>query len=439
MTTVFKQRLTHELARCRRSQTECAVHLIDFDHFKDVNDTLGHAVGDALLRSVADRLKSQLRGCDTLARLGGDEFAVIQAEPTNDTAAALLAQKLVDELVRPFSIDGHQIHVSASIGIAMCTGHQEGDEAIVRNADMALYQAKESGRNAYRLHTGRMSQELNERVGVAADLRRALERHELFLEYQPQVDGRTGRIVGLEALVRWRHPARGVLAPGQFIPVAELSGQIVELDRWVLRTALRQAQTWRASGLIVPRIAVNASALQFKAHGFEHALDAALRESGCAGSQLELEITESVLMSANERHDQLLQRLREKDIAIAIDDFGTGYSSFASLSQLQPDRLKIPHQFISRMLQGGSNRAIVAAIVSMAQAIGIDVVAEAVESSGQVNALLRQGCVVMQGFHFGPPQGADTIAALLHPPTTAPMFVRSEGARTRGRERRQAA
>jgi diguanylate cyclase (GGDEF)-like protein/PAS domain S-box-containing protein len=424
---LFKERLTHELTRCARGQTACAVHLVDLDHFKDINDTLGHAVGDALLRAVADRLKHQVRGGDTIARLGGDEFAVLQTDAQDATTATLLAQKLVDELAQPFAVEGHQIHVSASVGAAVSASDHES-EVLVRNADMALYQVKEDGRNGYRLHTDRMSDELTERVSIAADLRRALERNELFLEYQPQVDGRTGALVGLEALVRWHHPERGVLPPGVFIPVAELSGQIVELDRWVLRAALKQAQAWRSADLAVPRIAVNVSALQFKAHGFEATIDAALTESGCCGSQLEIEITESVLMSASERHDHLLQRLRDKGISIAIDDFGTGYSSFASLSQLRPHRLKIPHQFVSRMLTERSNRAIVDAIVGMANAIGIDVVAEAVEHPAQVQSLLRKGCIVMQGSHLGRPQTAAGISMLLHPTAASPRHASRSGA-----------
>jgi len=429
----FKERLNQEIARASgRGAKSFAVLVIDLDHFKDINDTLGHSVGDALLQALAAQLKAQIRGSDMLARLGGDEFAVLQTDLGDATGARIFAEKLLATLRRPTVIDGHEIRITATIGIDIHAGRKVEPDTMLRNADTALYRAKENGRNAWRLHTRSMDRELRERVTLADDLKRALERDELYLEFQPLVDGRDGRLRSLEALVRWGHPTRGTLLPSVFIPVAEQAGLILDIDRFVLRAACRQIEAWQKAGLSVPRVAVNLSALGFRAERLEADIDAALAEAGLAPAQLALEITETALMSAPDRQDAVLKRLRKKGVAIAIDDFGTGHSCLAYLSHFRPDWLKIPVPFISRIMIDERDRAIVRAIVNVAQATGIGVVAEGVETAEQNRCLLDFGCNVMQGYLFARPMAADAIVGLLKAEAEAKALAAKDAASRHG-------
>jgi diguanylate cyclase (GGDEF)-like protein len=321
----FMDRLTQELARSARGGPMIAVHFLDLDHFKDVNDTLGHPVGDKLLTAVAERLTSNLRAGDTIARFGGDEFAILQTDVKDQSAAMLLAGKLIEQIAVPYTIDGHEIRTAASIGVVVAPGAAVEAEELLRNADTALYQAKDEGRGIYRLHTEAMGEAVRERVRIANDLRRALDSDEFVLEYQPQVSEPAGaRLWGLEALVRWQHPARGLLMPGQFLPVAESTGLIVSLDRWVLRAALRQIRQWIRQGLKPVRVAVNLSSAQFKTQDLEDELAAALAEFGVPAQYLEIEITESALIELSERDNALLRRLRDQGWASQSTISGPG-------------------------------------------------------------------------------------------------------------------
>ena len=410
---VFVASLEHAIADAMRRDSGIAAFYLDLDHFKDVNDTLGHPIGDRLLRLVAQRLCENVRASDTVARFGGDEFAVLMTDLHNPADAEIMAQRLVDAMEAPFLVDANAIHAGISIGIAV---HERGIEAetLLSHADVALYRAKSDGRHTYRFFNDAMDLEVRNRVNLADELRAAIAREEIFLVYQPQVDLGSGRITGLEALVRWRHPTRGVLAPGLFIPVAEHTGLIAPLGRWVLREACGQARRWLDHGLAPDRVAVNVSALQFKLAGeMMRQIDAVLAETGLPADMLEIELTESTLMETTRGHSGVLEALRERGVTIAIDDFGTGYSSLAYLRRFPVDRIKLAQEFIVDLETDQNDAVIVQAAIGIARTLGADMIAEGVETEQQLAMLKSWGCGAAQGYYFAPPMPAGDVTGLL--------------------------
>ena len=411
---VFTERLEAAFAACKRGSPGFAVLYFDLDHFKDVNDTLGHLLGDALLRAVADRVKGVLRADDVVARFGGDEFAVLQHHVSDLAAAGTLAAKICNIVAAPYVIDGNEIHVSASIGIAPYAPEVDRPEAMLIQADLALYRAKADGRNCYRFHSADLDRDVEERVTITEELRGALDRGELELHYQPQVALATGQIVGMEALMRWNHPARGLVPPSVFIPIAERTGLILSLGRWALDEACRQMKEWQAQGLTPKLMSVNVSGLQLRVSSdLERNIADSLARHGIAPSLLELELTESVLMEAVQQHSDCFDRLRRLGVRIAIDDFGTGYSSLHYLTTYRVNQVKIAQQLMSKVDSDSRNATVVRAAVGLAHDLGIGCIAEGVETEAQVKFLLSAGCEYAQGYYFSHPVDAQRAAKML--------------------------
>ena len=411
---VFVEALQHAIATTNRGEKSFAVLYLDLDHFKDVNDTLGHPVGDELLMAVADRLRANTRETDTVARFGGDEFAIIVANIRDPADAAILADKLIAAFAIPFSVHGSDIHSGASIGIAAYGAEGADAETLLSHADVALYRAKSEGRGGYRFFTDAMDTEVKSRVALGAELRIALDEGQLFLMYQPQVAIDSGRITGVEALVRWRHPQRGVLGPGLFIPIAEQIGIVAKLGHWVLWEACRQGKAWLDAGIAPVRISVNVSALQFRTpFALEADIAAALAQTGLPSRMLELELTESVLMEASSAHNDLLLRLSKTGVTVAIDDFGTGYSSLDYLRRFPINRIKIAQNFVTNMETTPDDATIIRATIGLARELNIDVIAEGVESQAQCDLLKEWGCGEVQGFLFARPLTAEDAGVAL--------------------------
>ena len=409
---VFLKEVQQAIARTERGEKGFAVLYLDLDRFKDVNDTLGHPVGDDLLCAVAERLRRNVRETDVVARFGGDEFAVIAASIDEPADAANLAVKLVTALGNPYSIQGNDIRCGVSIGIAVYDGSKP--ELLLSQADVALYQAKSDGRGGYRFFTDAMDTEVRTRVTVSAELREAIASGQLFLEYQPQIDAETGHIIGVEALARWRHPRRGVLSPREFVPVAETTGLIVPLDRWAKREACRQGKAWLDAGIPPIVISVNVSGAQFKrAVELEKDVAAVLAGSGLPPQLLELELTETVLMEASREHNDVLVRLRQSGVRLAIDDFGSGYSSLDYLRRFPVDRVKIAQEFVRLIASDPGSAAIVKATIGLARELGLVTIAEGVETVEQFDLLKAWGCRQMQGYYFSRPLAPGDVSILL--------------------------
>jgi len=411
---VFVAEVARAIERARRGERSFAVLYLDLDHFKDVNDTLGHPIGDRLLQSVAERLQANVRMIDMLARFGGDEFALLMADIGDPTDAGVLADKLLQIMLKPFLLDDNKIQSGVSIGIATYEPDAPGAEALLAHADVALYRAKSEGRHTYRFFTAAMDAEVHERVALTSELHAGIAAGQLFLAYQPQVDMETSRLIGLEALVRWNHPTRGVFLPGEFLPVAERSGLIVMLGNWVLRAACRQAQQWLETGVPLPPVAINVSALQFKApRELENEIESVLAETGLPPGLLEIEMTETALMGTSSGHDNVIERLRARGLRIAIDDFGTGYSSLLYLRSFPVDRIKIAQEFVKNIGIETNDTAIVKASIGLARELGIGVMAEGVETVEQLRLLHAWGCRQAQGFYFAAPMPAEDVLPLL--------------------------
>ncbi len=399
----FVERIEYELARSRGSSKTFAVLIIDLDHFKDVNDSLGHPVGDLLLRAAGERLRNATRPSDTVARIGGDEFAVLQpldAEGMDDVVA--LAKRILLDISAPYEIDGRQLNIGASIGVALAPYDGAEADQLMKNADLALYRAKADGRNDYRFFELAMDVEARSRHALEADLRKALAKGEFEVFYQTVYSFETGRICGAEALVRWRHPERGMVRPDQFISLAEELGLIVPIGEWVLRAACMEAAKWPAD----LKLAVNLSAAQFKRGNLVDAVRGALADSGLAAERLELEITESVLVTQNDHNLSLLRSLKQLGVAIVLDDFGTGFSSLSYLRMFPFDTIKIDRSFISDMSTRQDCAAIVAAVANLSRALGIRTTAEGVETREQFELLRAAGCTLAQGFMLSKPRPA---------------------------------
>jgi diguanylate cyclase (GGDEF)-like protein len=410
----FVARLNKAFAARERGAKPFALLYFDLDHFKDVNDTLGHPVGDALLRQVADRVQGAVRNGDLVARFGGDEFAVLQTDVSDPTDAGALAAKICEIIAVPYLIEGNNVHITASIGISLSTLNVVGPDAMLIQADLALYRAKEDGRNCHRFHSVDLDRQVQERVTIADDLRGAVDRGELELYYQPQVELISGRIIGFEALLRWNHPHRGRISPAVFIPVAERSGQIISLGRWVLNAACRQLRSWQDQGIPAVPMAVNISALQFKgSNDIERDIAASLNRWGIAPAMIEMELTESVLMEVTSQHRNRFENIRRLGIGIAIDDFGTGYSSLNYLTTYPVNRLKIAQELVFGVGSDPRNETVVRTAIRLADELGIEIIAEGIETEGQAMFLLSAGCKYGQGYYFSEAVNAECAARLL--------------------------
>ncbi len=420
---LFADRLRQNMTHSRRSGRTLAVMFIDIDHFKSINDTLGHTSGDELLLEMSYRLRHCVREEDTVARIGGDEFTVILSELRHPEDAASVAQKVLRAVQVPLTIGGMQIEVTASIGIALFPNDGSDPETLLRNADSAMYRAKESGRNNYQLCTNEMKLRAMDRLSLEARLRRAVSEQQLVLFYQPQVNLLTGRIVAMEALVRWNDPDRGLIQPGDFIPIAEESRLILPIGEWVLRTACRDMKEWQNMGIAPARVAVNLSARQFQQHDLVETVQAALQAGGLPPSALEIEITETTAMHDGEVSTGVMRDLRALGVSVAIDDFGTGYSSLSYLKGFPLSAVKIDRAFIDGIPHDESDVAIVSAVLGIARSLRLRVVAEGVETSEQFAYLRRIECDEAQGYYFSRPGTADDMTRLL---TGTPVLVRQQ-------------
>jgi diguanylate cyclase (GGDEF)-like protein/PAS domain S-box-containing protein len=422
---LFKDRLTQALLHARRYRTTLATLFLDLDRFKVINDTLGHNVGDLLLKSVADRLAESVRHSDSVsrsvekeenysfARLGGDEFTVLLTNLREVHDAGKVARRIVEAMAKPFSIEGNEIFVTVSVGIAIFPVDGDSVDALLKNADSAMYHAKEEGRNNFQFYSNTLNAAANERLILEGELRHAVDREEFVVFYQPQIDLRTGGIIGAEALVRWQHPQRGLLPPAEFLPAAMDTGLIRAIDEWVLRTACRHNQTWQQRGKMPVRISVNVSNSLFHGNTLLPVVAEALNQTGLTPACLELELTESIAMRNVDASIAMLTTLKAMGVLLSIDDFGTGYSSLSYLQRLPINMVKIDQSFIQEILTQARPAPIVRAIIAMAHSLNLLVLAEGVEQEAQRTLLLEQGCDQAQGYLFGRPMPADAFAALL--------------------------
>lgn len=403
---LFKDRLEQALAQARRNNALLAILLLDLDHFKDVNETFSHSVGDRLLKIVAKRLSACIRKSDTVARLGGDEFVILLNAVNSDQNVSHVAEKILTDIAETVVIDDSEILTTSSLGVVLFP-HDGGEaETLLKHADMAMYEAKEKGRNNYQFFSDEMNRQAIDRHQLEFKLRRALEREELTLNYQPQWDMQARRLVGLEALLRWTTEADGMIPPSRFIPVAEDTGLIRPIGEWVLLTACRQLKAWQQMGFADLRVAVNISARQFRQPDLVSKIDRILAETGLDAQFLELELTESYLMEDAHAAIRTLEFLKVRGIQLAIDDFGTGYSSLNYLKNFPIDRIKIDQSFVRDVTSNHDDAAIVGAIIAMAQSLDLDLVAEGVEGSEQLKFLLGHNCFTMQGYFFARPMPA---------------------------------
>ncbi|MBN6741742.1 GGDEF/EAL domain-containing response regulator [Acidithiobacillus ferrivorans] len=410
---LLQDRLGQAIEVARRQERPLAVMFLDLDRFKYVNDSLGHAVGDQLLQSVAQRLKSGLRHSDTISRQGGDEFIVLLPNIEHAEDAALSAGKILAALTPPHRIGEHEFHISVSIGISIYPDDGQDTEILLKSADAAMYYAKENGRNAYKFFEPEMNARVVRRQSIETELRRALERQEFVLHYQPVIHLLSGKTVGVEALIRWQHPEHGILLPDEFVPIAEECGLILPMGRWVLREACSQAQTWIQAGIPPLTVAINTSAFEFRGKNFVENIRATLAETGLAPHLLELEMTETVLMSDSASTNSVLNALVDMGIKLAIDDFGTGYSSLTYLRQYPVDALKIDQSFVRQMTSSTDSTSIVDAVINLGINLKKRTVAEGIETAEQHALLLALHCDEGQGYYFSPPVPAGEFAALL--------------------------
>ena len=410
---LVEDRISQAIIQASRHDAKMAVLFLDLDGFKHINDSLGHAIGDKLLQSVAGRLTDCVRGSDTVSRQGGDEFVVLLSEVKRPEDPAISARRILGSLAVPHQIESHDLHVTTSIGVSVYPDDGRDAETLIKNADTAMYQAKENGHQSYQFFKSAMNVRAVERQSIEESLRRALERHEFALQYQPKIDLKTGEISGAEALIRWTHPTRGPVSPAQFIPVAEDCGLIVPIGNWVLGEACRQAQAWLRAGLPLGTMAVNISAMEFRDEDFLEGVFAILKDTGLEAKYLELELTESVLMKRAEATQLILKALRERGVQVAVDDFGTGYSSLSYLRKFPIDALKIDQSFVRQITTAPDETTIVTAIISMARSLKLRVVAEGVETQGELEFLQAHHCDEAQGYYFGRPVVGERFAALL--------------------------
>jgi diguanylate cyclase (GGDEF)-like protein len=430
---LFNQYLVHAIGQAKRNRDRLAVVFVDLDRFKNVNDGLGHDAGDQALREIAARLRANLRESDVVARLGGDEFVILIENIGKGACLDQVTQKILACCAEPLKLRGQEFIVSASLGVSLYPDDADDAAALMKNADIAMYRAKDRGRNAAELYSPQMRHDAERRLQMESALRRALERDEFVLHYQPKVAIDSGHITGFEALVRWRHPQSGLVGPDKFIAAAEENGLIVPLGEWVLRTACRQAALWHQSGLRTGKVAVNLSARQFRAKGLLNTIRDVMEQTGLPPSLLELEITESVVMQDPDQAARLLDDLRNAGITLALDDFGTGYSSLSYLKRFPFDHVKVDRSFIRNLPDDAEDCAITKAIVAMAHSLKLKVIAEGVEHVAQHEFLAQLGCDELQGYLISRPVPRDDMERLLREgdarsPGTAPFQVaRSPG------------
>jgi diguanylate cyclase (GGDEF)-like protein len=405
--TLLNERLEQALAYARRGEI-VATHLLDLDHFKNVNDTLGHAVGDKLLQAVSKRLGSLVRETDTVARMGGDEFAIVQVALEQPADAATLATRVIEAISAPYDIDGHQVTIGTSVGIAIGPNDGTDPDQLMRNSDLALYRGKSEGRGVYRFFEPGMDYQLKARRALECDLRVALTEGQFVLYYQPVISLEHGNITGFEALIRWQHPERGLVAPNDFIPLAEEIGLIVRIGEWALRQACSTVAKWPGEATV----SVNISPAQFRSPGLVQAVLIALADSGLPAQRLELEITETVLLEDSEQTLSTLHRLRDLGVRIAMDDFGTGYSSLSYLQSFPFDRIKIDRSFVKDITSASGSLNIVRAVAAMAKGLGMAATAEGVETQEQLETVRSEGCTEMQGYLFSKPRPQHEIEKL---------------------------
>lgn len=406
---LFNDRAAQALAAAQANKRGCALLLLDLDHFQSINDSLGHNIGDQLLKAVADRLKLVIDPGVTLARLGGDEFAILSENCSQVGQAADLAQLVVDVLKEPYELDSHRLFSSASIGISLFPSDAQSAEQLLRNADAALFKAKSNGRSGYALYTEELTAHAQQRVETASELRRALEQDELKVYFQPVHDLFSDKMIGVEALVRWMHPQRGLVPPGEFIPIAERTGLIADLDMWVMRQSCQQMVRWLAEGKALEFVAVNVSSRLFAHRDMYQRVSQVLHDTGLEPSKLEVEVTESAVMDDPEVALEQLHRLRELGLRLAIDDFGTGYSSLLRLKRLPVQKLKIDQGFVAGLPNDDDDVAIVRVIIALARSMGMQIHAEGIEQSEQARFLLEHQCDMGQGYWYGRPVPAQDL------------------------------
>jgi len=411
--SLFQDRLDQALAQAKRHGRDLSLLFLDLDRFKDVNDTLGHASGDLLLQAVAERLRLCVRQSDTVARLGGDEFVVLLTSVKNERDGAIVAEKILEMLSEPIDLDGKAVFTSCSIGVVMSPHDGENAEALLKHADMAMYAAKDKGRNNFQFYSSEMNRNAYDRHLLEHKLRRAIEEEQFEVYYQPQWDMGSRTLIGLEALVRWMDPDEGMISPARFIPVAEESGLIRPLGEWVLRTACAQVQAWHEAGYQQVRVGVNISGRQFRQPDLVAMIDDILAETGLPAEYLELELTESYLMEDADATNRILAFLKVRGIELAIDDFGTGYSSLNYLKNFPIDRIKIDQSFVRDVTASRDDAAIVEAIIAMAESLELDVIAEGVETAEQLKFLQARGCQEMQGYFFARPMPVAEVSRYL--------------------------
>jgi diguanylate cyclase (GGDEF)-like protein len=410
---LLNDRLTQSIALAHRRQRKLALLFLDLDHFKYINDSLGHAMGDRLLSAVAKRLRECVRGSDTVSRQGGDEFVILLSQVMHPQDAATSADKILLALSKPYRIDEYDMSITASIGIVTYPDDGAEAEVLLKNADFAMYQAKDSGRNNYQFFKSDLNVTALERQAIENDLRHAIERKELVLHYQPKVNLASGAISGVEALLRWRHPLRGLLHPSQFMSVAEEFGLIVPIGRWVLREGCRQARAWQDSGLAPIRVAINVSAVELRTKQYVEGVRTVLKETGLGPRYLELELTETFLVQDTSSTVVVLEALKSMGVQLALDDFGTGYSSLSSMRRFPIDTLKIDQSFVRNLTTDADDASIVSAVISMGSSLHMGVVAEGVETRDQLAMLRERNCPEGQGYLFGHPMVAEGIVPLL--------------------------
>mgnify|MGYP001824516063 FL=1 len=421
----FLDRLGRMVNSSERDSSKSAVLLIGVDRFKKINDSLGHAAGDELLYKIARRLESLVRSHDVvchsrsaasnglLARIGGDEFTVLLSDVQDAEAASRVAERILAELSKPFEIQGRQLFLTASLGVAMFPQDGEDKETLLRHADIAMSSAKKRGKNCWQVYTKGLDQENRHGLALESELHKALERHEFILHYQPKVDVRSGLVTGAETLVRWEHPVRGMVPPGEFIPLAEESGLIERIGDWVLLEACRQNAAWHADGLRGMQLAVNVSGHQLRNPDFVNRVSEILKETGAPSHCLTLELTEGVMIEDAKESIDMLHALKDIGVKLSVDDFGTGYSSLSYLEQFPLDELKVDRSFVGKIDPSGNEAPIVSAIIAMAHSLRFYLVAEGVETKEQLNFLRRNGCEFYQGFLFSKPLPADSFASLV--------------------------
>jgi len=412
---LLRERFDQAKHSAARGNTECwvAMLFLDLDQFKNINDTLGHVLGDQLLLSVSERLKSCIRDTDTISRLGGDEFVILLADVMDLGIVSIVAEKILDRLADPFQIHGHTLNTSFSIGIGIYPDDGGDFDTLLKVADTAMYYAKDGGRNAYRFYTEQMNVQAMERLLLQNDLHQALKNNEFVLHYQPQLDLNTGKMVGVEALIRWNSPEAGLVLPGKFIAVAEESGLIVQIGEWVIQEVCRQIRSWQDAGYVPLVVAVNLSAIQFRRGDIVDTVTQALKKARVAPEWLELELTESILIQDVERTLSMVEQLKSTNIRLSIDDFGTGYSSLAYLKRFKVDKLKIDQSFIRNLEVDRDDAAIVRSIIQLAHGLDLRVIAEGVESDKQLAILRNYGCDEVQGYFYSHPLPPEKLVKFL--------------------------